>query len=339
MKQYRTAVLLANLGTPSAPTAAAVRAFLKPFLNDRRVVEVPRPIWSIILNGFILPFRPKPVAEGYRALWDHYGDSPLRLYAKQQVDKLQARCDADDAAQGTARSVIVDFVFSYGEPGLTTQLNQYREVADQVVILPLYPQYSCSTTAAIYDQLARYNLKQRYVADVHIVREYYQHSSFRQALAQSVSAFWQEHGRGDKLLVSYHGVPKAYADKGDPYYQQCLQTSEHLVGDLGLNDDQHCTSFQSRLGKAEWLTPYTDVTVKALAQQGVKTLDVVCPSFSVDCLETLEEITVENGDYFTQAGGHKLRLIPCLNADDSHVQMMADILQPYLQLAAETKQV
>lgn len=320
-----TAIILCNLGTPTEPTPAAVRAFLKPFLNDRRVVEVPRPIWWLILNAFILPFRPKPVSEGYQALWDHYGDSPLRLITLQQVERLQGLL----SERYGQNQLLVDYAFTYGEPGIEAKIEEYRQKVDKIVLLPLYPQYSCSTTAAIYDQLAKYNLKQRDVADVCIVKDYYAHASYRQALADSVKAYWQEHGRGDHLLISYHGVPKRYADLGDPYYQQCLSTSEHLVADMQLADDEYTTSFQSRLGKAEWLQPYTDVTVKALAEKGIKRLDVVCPSFSVDCLETLEEITIENGGYFTEAGGQELRLIPCLNAEDGHIAMMADIVASY----------
>lgn len=327
MKKSPFAVILCNLGTPAAPTPAAVRAFLKPFLSDRRVVEAPRPIWWLILNAFILPFRPKPVAHAYQALWDEYGDSPLRLIAAKQVSKLKVQLQ--QACSGV--EIPVDYAFTYGEPGIATQIDKYREQAETLLLLPLYPQYSCSTTAAIYDQVARYNLGQRDVADVYIIKDYYQQPAYRQALAASAQAFWQLNGRGDHLLVSYHGVPKAYADKGDPYYQQCLQTTEQLAEDLGLSVNDYTASFQSRLGKAEWLKPYTDETVKALARQGVKTLDVICPSFSIDCLETLEEIAVENAGYFTAAGGQTLRLIPCLNDQQMHIDMMAEILSPYLR--------
>ncbi|NRB37512.1 MAG: ferrochelatase [Pseudomonadales bacterium] len=325
-KKYQTAILLANLGTPTEPTPSAVRAFLKPFLSDRRVVEVPKLIWFFILNLIILPFRPKPVAKAYQEMWNEFGGSPLRIYAKQQQEKLQA------LLQQEGQSVIVDYVFTYGEPGLKAQLEHYRQLADKIIILPLYPQYSCSTTAAIYDQVSAYNQAQRDIADVLIIKDYYAHSSYRKALAASVTDFWQQNGRGDFLLISNHGVPQAYADKGDPYSQQCLQTSENLAADLNLKTDQYQSTFQSRLGKAPWLQPYTDVTVKELAAKGIKTLDVICPSFSVDCLETLEEIAVENGEYFTQAGGIRLRLIPCLNADENHIQMMADIIKPYCAL-------
>lgn len=328
MQNSRLLVLLANLGTPAAATPAAVRAFLKPFLSDPRVVEVPRPIWWLILNAFILPFRPKPVAQAYQALWDHYGDSPLRLITAEQVDKLTALCEQ----QFGAGEVLVDYCFTYGEPSLAAQLDRYRSQVDKIVLLPLYPQYSCSTTAALSDQLAAYQRRQRHIADVALIKDYYQTTAYRQALADSVQRFWQQNGRGDFLLVSCHGVPKAYADKGDPYYRQCLATAQQLAADLGLADGSWRSSFQSRLGKAEWLKPYTDVTVRELAAAGVKTLDVVCPSFSVDCLETLEEIAVENAGYFREAGGETLRLVPCLNADDAHVAMMLSLITPYRDL-------
>jgi len=323
-----TLILLANLGTPSAPNSQGVRNFLKPFLSDPRVVEVPRPLWWLILNAFILPFRPKRIAEAYQTLWDEYGDSPLRIYTRSQVEQLNALLQAPD------NSLIVDYCFAYADEqndkSLAGQLEAYAGKFEQVIVLPLYPQYSCSTTAAMYDQLAAYQAQQRNIPDVHIIKQYYQHPSFQQALAQSVEDFWQAQGKAEHLLVSYHGVPQAFADKGDPYYQQCLATSANLQLALALDDTQFSTSFQSRLGKAQWLTPYTDKTVEALAKQGVKKLDVICPSFSVDCLETLEEITIENGDIFKAHGGVELRLIPCLNDSSAHIQMMADLLKPYL---------
>lgn len=315
-------VLLCNLGTPTEPTPKAVRDFLKPFLSDRRVVEIPRLLWLMILHFFILPFRPKPVSHGYKTLWDKYGDSPLRLYTQSQVKKLQALFDEKAGKQ----QINVDYVFTYGDPELAKQIEKYRKTSEKILLLPLYPQYSCSTTASIYDQLAALNSASRYIPNVQVVNHYYHYESYRKALANSLESFWAEHGKGDHLLCSFHGVPKAYFDKGDPYHCQCMQTSLNLREDLGLSADFHSTSFQSRLGKAEWLKPYTDQTVVKLAQQGVKVLDVICPSFSVDCLETLEEITIENGQYFTETGGQKLRLVPCLNDSDEHIAMMHDIV-------------
>jgi protoporphyrin/coproporphyrin ferrochelatase len=325
MQKAPLAILLANLGTPEAPTPQAVRAFLKPFLSDRRVVEVPRPIWWIILNCFILPFRPKPVSHGYQAMWQEYGDSPLRIFTQQQVQKLTAAL----AEQYGKDTVLVDYVFTYGKPGIAAQIEHYRARAEKILVLPLYPQYSCSTTAAIYDQIASYNMQQRDVADITVIKDYYCHPAYRQALAQSVRQFWEKNGRSEHLLISNHGVPKMYAEKGDPYYQQCLQTTENLKQDLGLRNDEVTGSFQSRLGRAEWLQPYTAETVKVLAKKGIKSIDVLCPSFAVDCLETLEEISIENAGYFKEAGGETLRLIPCLNASDEHIQMMQAIVKPY----------
>jgi ferrochelatase len=282
-------------------------------------------VWWVILNCFILPFRPKPVSHGYQTMWQEYGNSPLRLFTQQQVEKLSAML----AAKYGNDKVLVDYAFTYGKPGIAAQIEKYREKAEKILVLPLYPQYSCSTTAAIYDQVAQYNLGQRNVADVAIVKEYYRHPAYRAALARSVRDFWRDNGRSEHLLISNHGVPKRYAEQGDPYYQQCLQTTENLKADLGLADTDVTASFQSRLGRAEWLQPYTAETVKVLAGKGIKSLDVLCPSFSVDCLETLEEITIENGGYFREAGGETLRLIPCLNASDIHISMMADIVAPY----------
>ena len=326
MSKANFAILLANLGTPTAATPVAVRQFLRPFLSDSRVVEIPKPIWSIILNAFILPFRPKAVAEKYQMLWQEYGDSPLRLITQQQVEKLNAHFKQHQPEQ----TILVDYVFTYSEPLLAQQIDKYRELAEKIIILPLYPQYSATTTAALSDQLAQYQLKNRYIADVQLVREYYQQPSFHQALAQTVQSFWQEHGQGDYLLASYHGIPKRNIDLGDPYQQQCLATTKALQQQLQLEGNKIGSSFQSRFGKAEWVQPYTDATVKQLAAQGVKTLDVICPSFSVDCLETLEEISIENKQYFIEAGGQNLRLIPSLNAQDCHISMMADIITPYL---------
>ncbi len=330
-KKQRNLVLLANLGTPSSPTPSGVREFLKPFLSDKRVVEVPRPIWWLILNAIILPFRPKSIAKNYQALWDEYGDSPLRIFTHSQVKKLKELLNTDHAEQ----DILVDYVFTYGKPSLHKKLEEYKQLVDRIIILPLYPQYSCSTTAAIYDQLADYTKSVRDIPEVMVVKQYYDQASYQAVLQKSVEAFWAEHGKPDHLLASFHGVPKAFADKGDPYYHQCLATAETLFlglsSDKVIEKDKTTVSFQSRLGKAEWLTPYTDATVEALAKQGVKTLDVICPSFSVDCLETLEEITIENGDIFKEHGGTSLRLIPCLNDQDEHVAMMADIVKPLLK--------
>jgi ferrochelatase len=322
-----TALLICNLGTPEAPTKQSVRAFLKPFLSDPRVVEVPRPLWWCILNGIILPFRPKSIAKNYQVLFDQYGESPLRLYTQSQVKKLSL-CLKD-------KGVVVDYAFTYGNPSIEHQLNKYQDLVENIVILPLYPQYSCATTSSIYDQISRFQLRQRECLDIHIIKDYYRNSLYREALANSVKDFWEKANKGDHLVISFHGVPERYREKGDPYYQQCVETAKHLVADLGLSSDEYTVSFQSRLGRAKWLMPYTDEVVKSLGVANKKIVDVVCPSFSVDCLETLEEIAVENKGYFTEKGGEDLRLVPCLNDSDDHIQMMIDRVMPFVDMATD----
>jgi ferrochelatase len=321
MKKASLAVILCNLGTPEQPTPAAVRKFLAEFLADPRVVELPRPLWWLILHGFILPFRPQRIAIGYRKLWDHYGDSPLRAITVKKVAALQQEANL----RWGSEKVVVRHAFCYGSPGIVSVLEECRALAEKVLLLPLYPQYSGSTTAAVYDQVARYQLRQRDVADVVVHKHYYAHPAYRRALAESVRGFWQQQGRGDHLLASFHGVPQSYIDKGDPYFRHCTETVENLVHDLGLASGESTIAFQSRFGKAEWVKPYTDATVEQLARNGVQRLDVVCPSFSADCLETLEEIADENSRRFVAAGGKELRLIPSLNDQPLHIAMMAEI--------------
>lgn len=316
-KQTGFAVILTNLGTPKSPQPSDVRAFLKPFLSDRRVVEVPRPIWMIILHAFILPFRPKSIGETYAELWDEYGDSPLRIISNKQVVALQ---------QQLADSARVYLAMTYGEPSIEDAFAQAkRDGYEKVVVLPLYPQYSGSTTGAVMDQVAKLIQKSRDIPDMRWVKSYYDHPKFIAAIAQSIKDYWQENGRGEYLLMSYHGIPQAYVDKGDPYERHCKATSQLVAEHLGLSQEEWGMSFQSRLGKAKWLTPYTIDTVKKLGKKAVKQLDVVCPAFAADCIETIEEITIENGEDFVKAGGGELRLIPCLNDRADHIALLAEL--------------
>ncbi|ROS04706.1 ferrochelatase [Sinobacterium caligoides] len=319
----KKAVLLVNLGSPEQPTKSAVRAFLKPFLFDRRVVEVPRPIWWLIMHGIILPFRPAKVAKAYASVWD--GDSPLRVILSQQCAALQARFDADEAP------VKVVSAMTYGAPSIASMLDRLNdEGIEQVVVLPLYPQYSATTTAAVTDQLGRYLETKRDITDLRVVKSYYRHPQYIAALANSVEEFWQREGRGDHLLMSFHGIPQANVDKGDPYYQHCDETARKLAERLGLSDEQWTMSFQSRLGKAQWLSPYTVDALTDLARQPVGNLDVICPAFSADCLETLEEMAIENRDHYFAARGEdrvdeSYRYIAALNDRADHVELFHDI--------------
>lgn len=322
----KTAILLVSLGTPKTPARKDVRAFLAQFLNDPRVVEVPRVIWKLILNAFILPFRPAAIGKSYQALWAEHGDSPLRIIAKEQEQKLQAVLDKGQ------RDIIVKAVMTYGEPAIADSIRSLEQQGvEKFVVLPLYPQYSGSTTAAVYDQVAKLTLASRNIADVSLIKSYYQQPSYIEALKNSVLDFWQQQGRGEFLLMSYHGIPQAYVDKGDPYYQHCLQTSENLARALGLNSDQWQMCFQSRFGKAQWLQPYTIESVAELGAKKIEKLDVICPAFAADCIETLEEIVIENGDEFKNHGGGELRLVPCLNARDDHIDCFKRIISPYLE--------
>ena len=321
----KTAVILVNLGTPDEPTAEAVRRYLKPFLWDRRVIEggpLRRAFWWLVLNLIILRVRPGKVAKLYQSIWDK--DSPMRRILNQQVAALQVLLQK----RFPGRSPDVFGAMTYGNPGLTPLLQQLgRDGYKRVLVMPLYPQYSATSTAPVFDQVARFQLQQREVCDIRILKSYHDHPGYIEALAQSVERHWQQHPRGDKLLMSFHGIPKAYADKGDPYPQQCRQTAELLAKRLGLAEGEFQATFQSRFGPAEWIKPYTDETLRQLGKSGTATVDMLSPAFSADCLETLEEIAIQNREEFIDAGGQDYRYIPALNADPIHIELLADLVR------------
>lgn len=322
--QQKTAIILANLGTPDKAEAGAVRRYLDEFLSDRRVVEgngLRRLLWLAVLKGIILNVRPGRVAKAYASIWED--DSPMRKILNQQVSELKLELQerfADNAPEVYA-------AMTYGQPGLGHLLPELAKNGyTRLLIVPLYPQYSATTTAPIYDQVAKFQLAQREVIDIRIVKSYYDHPAYIDALAGSIRDFREQHGSADKLMLSYHGIPKEYADKGDPYPQQCHHTSELLADALGLNDNDWITTFQSRFGPKEWLQPYTDKTLEKLPGQGVKNIQVACPAFSADCLETLEEIAVENRDVFKEAGGEAYAYIPALNASAGFITLLAELV-------------
>ncbi len=308
-------VLLANLGTPQAPTAAEVKCFLAEFLHDQRVVDLPVWQWYPILHCFILPRRSPRVAKLYESIWMDEG-SPLMVYSLQQQKKLQM-----------LMNVPVELGMTYGEPSLSSGLEKLQQQGvEEVIVLPLYPQYSSSTTAAVFDGLAKAIKNIPTMPEIKFIRDYFNHPKYIQALANKVRSSWEDNGRGDLLVCSYHGIPKRYADNGDIYPEHCAETTRLLAEELGLDDTQVKMTYQSQFGKEEWLQPYTDVTMESLPEQGVKKLDIVCPAFSVDCLETLEEIAGENKELFLEAGGEVFNYIPCLNADDAHIEMMQALI-------------
>ncbi|MCP5163182.1 MAG: ferrochelatase [Hahellaceae bacterium] len=323
-KRVPTAVLLLNLGTPDAPTKPAIRRYLKAFLSDPRVVEAPRLLWWLVLNLVILRFRPAKLVTNYQKIWTG-GESPIRRITEQQAAKVQAHL------QSAGYPVTVYPAMTYGAPDIDTALDKIAsEGIERVVVLPLFPQYSATTTAAAWDALHRATCHRRNLPEFRFIKRYHRHPLYTEALAQSVLDHWLSTGRQGKLLFSFHGIPKAYIEKGDPYLQDCQETVQAVVTQLGLSEEEWLVSFQSRVGREEWLTPYTDETMKKLGQQGVKGLDVICPGFSADCLETLEEIDEENRENFVRAGGSDYHYIPALNDNEAHIQLLATVVAEHL---------
>lgn len=319
MGKTKTGILLANLGTPDAPTPDAVKRYLRQFLSDKRVVDTPRLLWWPLLRGVILPIRSPRVAKLYQSVWMDEG-SPLMVYSRQQQQALAARLPDVPVALG----------MSYGSPSLASAVDELLSLGvEQIVLLSLYPQYSCSTVAAVWDELARILATRRAIPGISFIRDYAEHPDYIKALANSVRASFAEHGEPDLLLLSYHGIPQRYADEGDDYPQRCRATTRELVSALGIDPDKVMMTFQSRFGREPWLTPYTDETLKMLGEKGVGHIQVLCPGFSSDCLETLEEIAVQNKEFFLEAGGKKYEYIPALNASEDHIEMMVNLTAPW----------
>ncbi|MGN0937038.1 ferrochelatase [Acinetobacter amyesii] len=330
-EKAKVTIILANLGTPDAPSVPAVRRFLQQFLSDQRVIEIPKPIWQLILRLFILPFRPKRVAHAYEMVWGN--DSPMREILLAQVDAVKAHLTQ---AYPEFELKVVP-AMTYGNPGIQAALDQLaQQPQDHIVLFPLFPQYSATSTAPLYDAIAQWIPQQRNLPGLSIIRDYYQHPLFIQALAQSVRDYQAEHGVADKLLMSFHGIPQPYADKGDPYADRCRVTGHLVAQALGLTEDQYEISFQSRFGKQEWVKPYTDATLDAWGKQGVKSVQVMSPAFSADCLETLEELALQNAEIFQAAGGGEYGYIPALNARDDHVALLNLLLQANLDALKQT---
>jgi len=318
-------VLLTNLGTPEAPTAKALRPYLKQFLWDPRVVEVPRLLWWMILHAFILTTRPKKSAEAYSEVWTDRG-SPLLYHLQDQVAGVTERLQAQ-----WGDNIVVKGAMRYGQPSISSQVQALLgEGVQQLVVLPLYPQFGGPTTASTFDALSDELQGQRWLPDLRFVSSYHDHPAYIKAIANSIREHWESHGRADKLVLSYHGMPKRYLLEGDPYHCQCMKTSRLIAEELGLSEDDYMSTFQSRFGRDEWLKPYTDETLQGLPETGVKSLQIICPGFSADCLETIEEIGMENRDYFIEAGGERYEYIPCLNATATHIDVLTTLVTEQL---------
>jgi len=318
-------VLVTNLGTPQAPKPKALRKYLKEFLSDPRVVEAPRWLWWCALNLVILNIRPKRSAKAYETVWTEQG-SPLMFHTKAQADKIREQLNATYGDK-----IVVEFAMRYGEPSMSHVIDKMlNEGVEKLVVLPLYPQYSATTTASTFDALAKEFTQRRLIPELRFINHYHDFPPYIDALARKIEQHWQVNGRCDKLILSYHGIPKRHLTNGDPYHCECYKTSRLLAERLGLNDDEYMTTFQSRFGREEWLTPYTDHTLQALPEQGVKSVQVVCPGFSSDCLETIEEIGIENRDYFMEAGGEKFEYIEALNSDDNHIDALVKLIESHM---------
>ena len=321
----RTAVLYCNLGTPSEPSAPALRTYLAEFLGDGRVVEIPKPIWWLILHGIILRVRPKKSAAKYASIWTE-GGSPLKVMTEQQAQSLGTTLQAE------GHQVTVRYAMRYGQPSIPEQLNALKaEGVQRVLIVPAYPQYSGTTTASVFDAVYRWGLKTRLIPELRFINRYHDDARYINALAQTVREHWAKHGQAEQLVMSFHGVPERTLHLGDPYHCECMKTGRLLAEALGLTKDQYKLTFQSRFGKAKWLEPYTEPTLIAMAQQGVKKVDVICPGFTGDCLETLEEIQQEAQEAFKHAGGESFNYIPCLNNHPAWIEALTAISLDQMQ--------
>jgi ferrochelatase len=317
----KTAILLINLGTPDAPTPPAVRRYLKEFLSDPRVVEIPRVFWWPILHGIILTTRPKQSAAKYASIWTPEG-SPLKLHTERQTALLREQLHAD---------LIVEYAMRYGNPAIPDTLRKLKQQnCQRILLLPLYPQYAASTTATAYDAVFDEIKRWRNQPELRTLKHFHTHQGYISASANNIRDYWNQHGKPEQLVMSFHGLPQKSIAAGDPYFHECQETGLLIAQHLGLDQTQYRITFQSRFGHAAWLQPYTVATLKQLGSERVRRVDVVCPGFVADCLETLEEIAMEVRDEFLRAGGGEYRYIPCLNQRPDWIAALAQIAQDNL---------
>lgn len=322
----KTGILLVNLGTPDAPTPQAVRTYLKEFLSDPRVVEMPRALWWLILNGIVLNTRPKKSAAKYASIWLKEG-SPLRVHTEKQAVLLQGYL-----TQRTKAPLVVEYAMRYGNPSIPDVLHRMKEQnCQRILVVPMYPQYAASTTATANDIVFGELQKMRNMPALRTIKHFHDRPGYIRTLANNINEFWMKNGRPEKLLMSFHGLPQFTLDRGDPYHCECLKTGRLLAQELGLHAEQYAISFQSRFGKAKWLQPYTSNTLKEWGKQKIKRVDVVCPGFVADCLETLEEIAMECREDFLNAGGGEYHYISCLNDRNDWIHALTDLVMENLQ--------
>jgi len=327
--QLKTGILLVNLGTPDAPTPGAVRRYLKEFLSDSRVVEIPKPIWWLILNLVILNVRPAKTAKKYQSIWMKEG-SPLRVYTERQTQLLRGYL-----GEKIKSPLVVEHAMRYGNPNIRKGIDSLKaKHCDRILVLPLYPQYASSTTGTVMDELGRVFANIRNVPGVRLVRNFHDHPAYIDAIITNLLKHWTQIGRPDfktdKLVMTFHGLPRFHLDKGDPYHCECHKTARLIAEQLNLTQDQYVVTFQSRFGKAEWLQPYTDATLEKLGKAGTKRVDVICPGFAADCLETLEEIAMEAKETFLHAGGKTFNYLPVANDTEPFIHALARVAEDNL---------
>jgi ferrochelatase len=319
-----TAILFCNLGTPDEATPAAVRRYLREFLSDPRVVEIPRAVWLPLLHGVILPLRSSKSAAKYASIWTPEG-SPLKLWTEKQAKLLQGWLGE------RGHRVLVRHAMRYGSPSIASQLDALKaEGADRILVLPAYPQYSGTTTASVTDAVGMWGASTRTLPELRFINQFHDDPDYIRALAGRITAHWREHGRAGQLVMSFHGVPQRTQQLGDPYANECQATARLLAERLGLSPRDYCVTFQSRFGKAKWLEPYTEPTLRELARKGIERVDVLCPGFPSDCLETLEEIAMECRRAFLTSGGKTFHYIPCLNDDPAWIAALGELAQRHL---------
>ena len=330
-EQPSTGILLVNLGTPDAPTPAAVRRYLAEFLADPRVVEFPRILWRLILHGIILRVRPARVAKAYAKVWTSDG-SPLLVQSQSICNKLQLHLK-----QQMPGPVHAELAMCYGNPSVASALTRLREKGiERLLVLPLYPQYSATTTGAVFDAVTKVLTQWRWLPAFRMLMQYHDHPLYIRAIADQIKQSRQQNGGSDKLILSFHGIPQRYFNNGDPYYCHCQKTARLIAEHLGLAADDWMLAFQSRFGREPWLQPYLDKTLEGMPQTGIKSVEIVAPGFAADCLETLEELALQNAELFKQHGGESYHYIPALNDSDAHIELLVNLIEQETRGWAET---
>ena len=323
--QEKIGILITNLGTPDAPNVKALKVYLKEFLSDPRVIEVPKIIWQIILRMFILQTRPRKSAKSYKSIWTGQG-SPLLDISTKQINAIKSELELQ------SKNVVIELGMRYGNPSIANALKVLqKKQSRKLLVLPLYPQYCGATTGSTFDAVSSLLQKWRWIPEIRFINQYFEEKNYIKALANSIEEFWQVNGKPQKLIFSYHGIPKKYHLNGDPYHCYCLKTTRLVKEYLNLNDEEVLTTFQSRFGSQEWLQPYTDQTLKELPNNNIKKIHIISPGFSADCLETLEELQVENKNYFMEAGGKEYKYIPCLNDNRLHIKFFVELILKHIQ--------